>query len=180
MSYESWKDIIIPLISACIGGGLTLLGVILTIKSSINQWYKEIKEGQKLLKENSLAAIKMEIIENKLLLDEYLSNIKENEIGIKTMYIRLHNLSWINFRHEMFKDNDDTDLVVSLLNAYIAINETNNISNAALSFVNSEHINDFPLKIKVKAEKTQGLVDKAIEHMSKWERGEPNNSNQKT
>ena len=31
--YVIWSDIIIPLIAALIGGGLTLLGVVLTIKS---------------------------------------------------------------------------------------------------------------------------------------------------
>ena len=42
--YVIWSDIIIPLIAALIGGGLTLLGVVLTIKSENKKAKKEYLE----------------------------------------------------------------------------------------------------------------------------------------
>ena len=65
--YDLWdwsKDIIIPLISALIGGGITLLAIHYSIKT-------ESKAEQEKTFQKSISAIKIELNENKLRLDDY-------------------------------------------------------------------------------------------------------------
>lgn len=159
-----WKDFVIPIICALIGGGLTLLGIYLSIKASFKQMHAEFKIEGKESRENSIMAIKTELIENKSRLDKYFENIKKRGQGVKTMYTQLSNSSWNSFKHEICKY--DKKSLIPICNAYADINNVNNLTTTALSFSNSALVNEFPVMIQEAITKAQESLGEALKSLN--------------
>lgn len=80
--YNVWVDIVIPLVSALIGGGITLWGVILTIRHETKKAKEEYKERIKpfVVIENN-AYEKRDFQYKKVIIkDDYLKNVENNNV----------------------------------------------------------------------------------------------------
>lgn len=158
--YDLWdwsKDIIIPLISALIGGGITLLAIHYSIKS-------ESKAEQEKTFQNSISAIKTELNENKLRLDDYckaigeLTDISDDKRYI--FYIQLSNGLWDSFKYEILK-NDKINLDI-LYKAYVNINKVNSQAKFALSNSGTGKADIYYKEIKKQAESAKDSIEEAL------------------
>ncbi len=152
-----FRDIIIPLLSAGIGGGITLLAIKYSIKS-------ESRSEQEKTFKNSIAAIKTELNENKLRLDDYLKNISHHDVQAKdTLYVQLSNVLWNDHKHEIFKY--DKKILGILCKAYLNINKVNDQAKVALSHSDSSFSNAFFMSIETYARNAIEPINNALNNL---------------
>jgi hypothetical protein len=158
------KNFVIPIICAFIGGGLTLLGIYFSIKSSFKQMHEEFKIEREESRKNSIMAIKTELIENKSRIDKYSENINKSGQGVKTMCIQLSDSSWNSFKHEICKYDEKT--LIPICNAYADINKVNNLTTTALSFSHSHILPEFPVMIQEAVTKAKNSLGEALKSLN--------------
>ena len=154
MDSHLWKDIIGHIVSAIVGGGFTILG-----------FFIKGKFEEKKVQRNAILALKIELTENEIIVDNYLANIKNKGISNKNMNIQLSNSSWLNVRHEVSKFGQEK--VASLCRLYAEIIKINNLSDSALSYANSSLRDEFPTKVHEAVKNVQELLKKGLESINK-------------
>lgn len=152
-----WKNIIYhiigPLVGTFVGSGFTIL--VFLIKNKVEQ---------KKVQRNAILALKIELTENEIIVNNYLENIKSKGIGTKNMHIQLSNSSWLNLRHEVSKFGQEK--IASLCSLYAEILKINNLAASALSYANSNLRDEFPTRVHESVKNVQELLKKGLESIN--------------
>ncbi len=161
--YDLWnwsKNIIIPIISALIGGGITLVAIYYSIKL-------ESKAEQEKTFQNSISAIKTELKENKSILDAYCEDTKEVKItsgdNRSIFYIQLSNSLWDSFKYEIVKIDKTKFDAICL--AYVNINKVNSQAQFALSNSGTGKADTYYEEIKKHAESAKVSIEDALKNL---------------
>lgn len=179
-SYKIWTDILIPLIAALIGGGLTLLGVVLTIK-----WEKRKADEDHLEKirpffvlENAYTSdinqIKIKQIDVK---DDSMDNVNPDQIIFHwcslllsnqsesvcmLSYIKINGIKYASFGNVPIKSGDYCEIRGFPLSVFIR----KTIDDISIGFLD-KFFNPYEYKVQFDIEEFQGKDERLKKYCNK-------------